>query len=187
MAKKKDQGVNLQFRDMPDLKTKWPKFLTIGIVLLLLGILAIAFSGFTTVVTVEVLGIFLILGGIFLLANGSQARGWAGVSLSIFLGLLYLVVGGICVFRPLVGAEVITILLAAFFFVGGLFRMVSSLMYRREHWGLVFFNGLVTFILGILIIAEWPIAALWVIGLFVGIDLVLTGISWIYLSLTARR
>jgi len=187
MAKKKDQSVMLQFRDLPDMKTKWPKFLALGIILLILGILAIAFSGFTTVVTVEILGIFLILGGIFLLVNGSSAKGWAGVSLSIFLGLLYLVVGAICIFRPLVGAEVITILLAAFFFVGGLFRMVSSLMYRAEHWGLVFFNGLVTFILGILIIAEWPVAALWVIGLFVGIDLVLSGISWIYLSLTAKR
>ena len=52
--------------------------------------------------------------------------------------------------------------------------------------GMVFFNGVVTFLLGAMIYANWPLSGLWVIGLFIGVDLILAGWSWVLLSLTAR-
>lgn len=191
MAKKKEEREEFDFifslSKIPDLKSKWPLFLSLGILLAIVGVLAMAFAGWTTIFTIELLGFFLIAGGIFQMINGVQARKWMGVSLSILLGILYIVFGGICIFRPIASAEGITLLLAAFFFVAGLFRMSSSLMYRFERWGWMFISGVISFLLGILIIAEWPIAAFWLIGLFVGIDLLFSGLNWIFLSLSAKK
>jgi uncharacterized membrane protein HdeD (DUF308 family) len=187
MARKKPAEINLYFQQIPDLRNKWPMFLTLGILLIILGILAIIYSGWTTFLTVELLGVLLVIAGVFQIVNGYHARKWTGVSLSLLLGILYIVVGGICIFKPMASAMGVTLLLAAFFFVGGLFRMASSLMYRFDHWGWMFFNGLVSFILGILIVCEWPMSSFWLIGLFVGIDILFSGISWTCLSLAAKK
>ncbi|MFI5334746.1 MAG: HdeD family acid-resistance protein [Chlamydiales bacterium] len=186
MTKKKEELI-FYFREIPDLSKKWRMFLVLGILLVILGVLAFAFATWATLFTVEFLGILLLLGGGFQIASCVQARKWTGVSLSILLGILYIVVGAICLFKPLVGAEGLTLLLATFFFVSGLFRMITSFTHRFDHRGLMFFSGLISFILGILIVAEWPIAALWVIGLFVGIDLFFIGWGWIFLSLAAKK
>ncbi len=185
--KNKDIGVFLFLKDNSALQKRWPVFLSIGVLLAILGVLAIIYSGWSTVLTVELVGFFLVAGGIFLLVSAYHARQWKGVFLSTLLGILQLVVGVICIFKPLVAASGITLLLAAFFFVGGLFRMISAIAYRFDYSGLWFLNGLIAFILGILIIAEWPTASFWIIGVFVGIDLIINGCSWIAISLAARR
>ena len=184
---KKEIGAALYFRDNPNLQKKWPIFLAIGILLTLVGILAIIYAGWTTILTVELLGFLLVAGGVLLLVNAFQAREWKGVSFSTLLGILNLVVGAICIFKPIVAASSITLLLAAFFFVGGLFRMLSAATYRFDYSGLWFFNGLVAFILGILLVAEWPESSFWVIGTFIGIDMIFNGLSWIAISLAAKR
>ena len=137
--------------------------------------------------TVEIVGFFLVVGGVFLLVNAYQGRKWKGFLLSTLLGILQLVVGAICIFKPVAAASGITLLLAAFFFVGGLFRMISAITYRFDYSGLWFLNGLIAFILEIFIIAEWPTASFWIIGVFVGIDLIINGCSWIAISLAAKR
>jgi uncharacterized membrane protein HdeD (DUF308 family) len=187
MAKKKAEEIIFYFQQIPDLRKKWAMFLTLGVLLVILGILAIIFAGWTTLLTVELLGLLLVIAGVFQIVNGFHARKWTGVSLSLLLGILYIVVGGICIFKPMISAMGVTLLLAAFFFISGLFRMVSSVMYRFDHWGLMFFSGLVSFVLGILIVSEWPMSAFWLIGLFVGIDILFSGISWICLSLAAKN
>jgi uncharacterized membrane protein HdeD (DUF308 family) len=185
-GKNKDFGAVLYFRDSLNLRKKWPLFLCIGILLIILGVLAIIYAGWATVLTIELLGFFLLAGGVLLLVNAFQAKEWQGVSLSILLGLLNIVVGAICIFKPLVAASGITLLLAAFFFVGGLFRMISALAYRFDFSWLWFLNGLIAFILGILIVTEWPSASLWIIGIFIGIDLIINGCNWVAISLAAK-
>jgi uncharacterized membrane protein HdeD (DUF308 family) len=184
---KKNAEIIFYFREIPNLQKRWSSFLGFGILLVVLGILGIAFAAWTTLFTIELLGVLLILGGVFLLMNGWHARKWVGVSISILLGILYVVLGAICIFKPVASAAAVTLLIAALFFIGGLFRMCASVIYRFDHWGLLFFNGLISFILGILIFMEWPIAAFWVIGLFVGIDLLFSGLNWIFLSLAAKN
>lgn len=187
MAKKNSNEIINYFRKIPDLQKKWRMFLGLGVLLLVLGIFAMIFSGWATIFTIEFLGFLLVFGGIFQTASSWQARKWTGFSLSFFLGILSFVIGALCVLKPVASASAITLLLAAFFFVGGLFRMIFALQHRFEHWGWMFINGLIAFMLGILIVAEWPISALWLIGFFVGIDLFLTGLNWIFLSLAAKK
>jgi uncharacterized membrane protein HdeD (DUF308 family) len=101
-------------------------------------------------------------------------------------GILYMVLGLFLVRRPEKGAEFFTLMIAAGFVVGGLFRIVTALSHRYHGWVWVLLNGIVTLVLGILIWQEWPESAMWVIGLFVGIDMVFAGMSWVMTALTVR-
>lgn len=174
------------FRDIEAVQRNWGWFLVFGIALLALGCVAVSSAFYTTVFSVILLGMFLMAGGVIQIAQAFMANKWSGLFLSLLLGVLYIVTGGLCVAKPAIAAVSLTLWIAAFCFIAGLFRMSASVWMRFHHWGWVFFNGLVTFILGILIFAEWPLSGLWVIGLFIGIDLILTGWTWILLSLAAR-
>jgi uncharacterized membrane protein HdeD (DUF308 family) len=116
-----------------------------------------------------------------------MASKWSGLFLSLLLGILYIITGLLCIANPRMAAITLTLWIAALCFVIGLFKMITSLMLRFEHWGWVFFNGLITFILGALIYANWPVSGLWVIGLFIGIDLILAGWTWVLLSLGLHK
>jgi uncharacterized membrane protein HdeD (DUF308 family) len=162
-------------------------FLLFGLFLIALGIAIISDAYLATVFTVVALGIFLICAGVVQIAQAFVARKWSGVFLELFLGILYIVTGFLCVAKPRTAAISITLWIAGFCIIVGLFRMLTALFLRFEQWGWVFLNGLVTFILGWLIYSNWPISGLWVIGLFIGIDLILSGWAWVILALTARQ
>jgi len=80
-----------------------------------------------------------------------------------------------------------TLLLAVFFFVEGLFRIVAALAGHFRHWGWVLLNGVITLLLGVLIWRQWPLSGLYVVGLFLGINMVVEGATYINLALSARR
>lgn len=182
-----ENKLTTQFRDIDDVRNNWGWFFALGILLVLLGCAVISSSFYATIFSVFLLGIFLLAAGIVQIIQALLARKWSGLFLSLMLGLLYIIVGVFCTARPAIAAVSITLWIAAFCFVAGLFRMLSSLILRFDGWGWVFFNGLITFILGAMIYAEWPLSGLWIIGLFVGIDMILSGWSWILLSLTAKK
>jgi uncharacterized membrane protein HdeD (DUF308 family) len=77
-------------------------------------------------------------------------------------------------------------LLAASFLVGGFLRAVFSVVLRFPAWSWVLLNGVVDVLLGVLILNGWPESSLWVIGLFVGIDLIFHGVGWVMLGLGVR-
>lgn len=184
MTKKNDLFV--YFSKIPDIKNYWGWFLAIGILLIGLGMLAIGYANWATEFTVILLGIVLIGAGILQIASGFYASRWTGFSLSMFLGLFYIIAGVVSIVKPVDGALALSLLIAALLLVGGAFRLITALRYRFENWGWVVFNGVITMLLGILILAEWPASAVWVIGLFVGIDLLFVGLYWVRLALTAR-
>lgn len=183
---KKNEPITF-FSEIPDAHKYWGWFLALGILLIALGALAIGYAKWATEFTVIFLGFLLACAGVLQIVNGFYARKWTGVSLSMFLGLFYIVAGGVCIFKPIEGALGISLLIAALLLVGGLIRLVSALRFRFENWGWVVFNGFVSVLLGLLILAEWPASAIWVIGLFVGIDLLLMGCYWVWLSLAVRK
>ncbi len=168
-------------------KQNWGWLLALGILLIVLGTGIISTSYYATLFSVILLGVFLIAAGIIQITQAFLARKWSGLFLALFLGILYLVTGFLFLARPETAAISITLWIAAFCFIAGLFRMLAALLLRFEQWGWVFFNGLVTFLLGLMIYADWPLSGLWVIGLFVGIDMILAGWSWIFLAFSANK
>ena len=174
-------------RDIDEARKNWGWFFAFGLLLVILGACVISSSYYATVFSVILFGIFLIAGGVVQIIQAFLAKKWSGFFLTLLLGILYLITGFICVAKPQLAAINLTLWIAAFLFVAGLFRMITSLVLRNDQWGWVFFNGLITFILGIMIFSDWPLSGLWVIGLFIGVDLILSGWSWIWMSLFARN
>lgn len=173
--------------DLTALSKNWTWFLALGALLVALGAAVISSSYYATVFSVILLGGFLIAGGVIQILQAFLAKKWSGLFLSLLLGILYIVTGFLFMGRPTTTAIALTLWIAVFCFAVGLFKMISSLLIRFENWGWVFFNGLITFLLGAMIYNDWPISGLWVIGLFIGIDLILSGWSWIMLSLAAKK
>jgi uncharacterized membrane protein HdeD (DUF308 family) len=96
-------------------------------------------------------------------------------------------VGVLMVEQPARAAAAITLMIAVLFFVGGLLRVILAVTQRFTHWGWMLFSGFISILLGVLIWRQWPLSGLWIIGLFVGIEMVLNGFAWIFLALAARK
>jgi uncharacterized membrane protein HdeD (DUF308 family) len=90
------------------------------------------------------------------------------------------------IWRPVASAEVLTLLMGAFFLVAGLFQLITPFVVSLPDWGWHALYGLITLVLGILVLTQWPVSGLWVIGLFVGIELIFYGGAWIALALGLR-
>jgi uncharacterized membrane protein HdeD (DUF308 family) len=160
--------------------------LVVGVLLIVVGMAAIGSSFIATLATVIFVGSFLLIGGVVEVVNAFWAHSWRGFWIHQLFGILYLVLGLFLVRRPEKGAEFFTLMIAAALVVGGLFRIITALSHRFHGWVWVLINGIVTLVLGILIWQEWPESAFWVIGLFVGIDMVFAGMSWVMTALTVR-
>jgi uncharacterized membrane protein HdeD (DUF308 family) len=158
-------------------------------VLSVLGVVAIgtSLSGIATITTILFFGILLLVGAGVQLVTAILAGTWKGVFLHLLVGILYLVVGGLMIAHPVQAAKGLTLMIAAGFLVGGLCRIIFSLGAGRfPGWSWVLGNGIVTLAMGILIWRQWPSSAVWVIGLFVGIELFCAGAAWVTLALALR-
>lgn len=184
---RKQLGKTHYFRDIEEVRQNWKWFLALGLLLVILGAGVISTSFYATIFSIMLLGVFLLGAGVVQIVQAFMARKWSGLFFSLLVGILYLITGFLCVSKPAATAMGITLWIAAFCFIAGLFRMIYALILQFDQWGWVFFNGLVTFILGAMIYSDWPLSGLWVIGLFIGIDMIMAGWSWIMLSLMASK
>jgi uncharacterized membrane protein HdeD (DUF308 family) len=164
----------------------WGWFLAFGICVLGLGIAAVVRSVTATVVSMLFFGWLLVVASGIEIAQAVMVGHWAGFFQHLFAAILFGVTGLILATRPVISAEVLTVFMALFFLVGGLFQLVGSVALAAPRWGWQAADGVITLILGLLVLAEWPASGLWVIGLFVGIDLIFYGGAWIALALGLR-
>lgn len=180
-------STNNLFSTIETIRRNWAWFLFLGILLVVLGTVAVALSYTTTLLSIFLIGILLAVAGLTELVSSFWAKEWSGFLTSLLGGLLYLVTGGIFLFKPIPAAAILTLLIASLFLVSGIYKIVYSGWTRFQHWGWVFFSGIVSTLLGFLILNDWPEASLWVIGLFIGIDLIVSGWTWIIVALSARN
>jgi uncharacterized membrane protein HdeD (DUF308 family) len=168
----------------------WQLFLTQGVIMLILGILAIIWPGISTVaVDIYVGWLFLLSGliGIFtmLFARDVQAFLWMllTAALSLFVGVML-------VWHPTQGAVSLTMVLTAFFIVEGIVQIVASLSYRDvfpSQWGWMLASGIADLILAGIIIAGWPGTATWALGLIAGVNLITSGAAITTVALAGRE
>jgi uncharacterized membrane protein HdeD (DUF308 family) len=149
----------------------------LGVALAVLGAIALVTSVATTVVSVALLGVVLLIGGIAQIVHAFSAQRWSGVFLELLAGVLYVVVGVLTLGRPVESAVVLTLLLASFLMVAGLFRVFAAPIVQMPNWGWVFASGVVSLLLGLAIWTRWPVSGLWVIGAYVGAEMIAHGIS----------
>ena len=175
------------FGGLHELRRNWKWLLALGILLVILGCIAVADAFAATVASMIFFGWVLVFAGVLQGIQAFRHRQSGHLFLHVLNAVLAFVVGLLVLGNPLAGALVMTLLLAAYFTVAGVFRIVAGAAtpIRGKAWIIV--SGIVTLLLGILIWAHWPVSALWIIGLYIGIDLIFIGWSQIMLALALRR
>ena len=167
----------------------WGLFLFEGILLVVLGLLAILVPQVASLAVTLLLGWLFAISGIFGLIASFWARQAPGFWWSLLSAVLSIVVGGLLLARPVVGVISLTYLLIAFFFVEGVVSIMYAIEHRREltgGWVWMLVSGIITLALGVMILAGLPSTAAWALGLLVGIDMVFGGSSLIAVALAAR-
>jgi uncharacterized membrane protein HdeD (DUF308 family) len=173
--------------ELEAIRGNWGWLLALGIVLVVVGTGAVAAPWVASLASAVAFGVLLLMGGTAQLVGAFWTRDWSGFFLSLLIGILYVVVGVLFLRDPGDALLAMTLLLACALMVGGLFRIIGSLMFQFPHWGWVLIGGIINLVLGILIWQQWPVSGLWVIGLFVGIDLIFTGWTWVMLALAIKN
>jgi uncharacterized membrane protein HdeD (DUF308 family) len=170
------------------LRRLWWLFFGLGLLSVIVGLLAIStrFIGFTTWAAVVFLGALLLVAAIAEVVHAVMVRNWRGFALHLLTAALYGFAGLFMLEDPERAAVVLTLLIAASFLVGGVLRIIFAFVEQFPAYGWVVLHGVVDLVLGALILRGWPESSLWVIGLFLGIDLILHGWSWMILALTVR-
>jgi uncharacterized membrane protein HdeD (DUF308 family) len=165
---------------------RWGWYLALGLVLVILGAIALFLVPAATLATVLVLGWLLVISGIIECVHAFQMRRWGGVFLHLVGGILGVVVGLLVVMHPVAGALAWTLLFASFFTVVGIFRIVAAARLKFPFWGWAVFDGAVTTLLGLILWVSWPWSGLWFLGVALGVSLILRGWSYVMLSIAAR-
>jgi uncharacterized membrane protein HdeD (DUF308 family) len=172
------------------MRDHWLLFTIEGIVLMILGVLAIVVPALATLGVTIFLGWLLLISGVVGLAMTFMARGAPGFLWSLISGLLGIAVGLMLLVWPLSGALSLTLVLTAFFIVEGVATIMYAFDHRREltgRWGFMLMSGIVDLILAAIIIAGFPATALWALGVLVGINMLFGGASLLGLGLAARN
>jgi len=161
--------------------------MALGIALIVIGCLAVTYTVSATIATMVYLGYFLLIGGAFEVIAAFWARHWGGFFLGLLMGVLLILAGIITLNHEGGVAILLTGIIAFFFMVGGIMRVVAALSMKFSNWGWVVISGLVTFILGLMIWRQWPISGLWVPGMLLGVDLIFSGWNYVALASWLKR
>lgn len=163
-------------------KKVWFYFL--GILLIILGAAAVIFPFVATFAAKVFLGWVFLIGGVGQIVHAFSTRGWSEFLIDLLIGVLYIFVGGWLAFFPLGGIISLTVLLAYTFISEGLLE--AGMAFRmRPHpgWVLMLLSGIVAIVVGVLLVANLLSSAAWAIGMFVGLNLIMSGISYLALPM----
>lgn len=178
---------SLHLIGVDELRQRWGWIVGLGIVLVVLGTVALGSAVFVTLATMVFFGWLMVFGGLLQSAHAFATRGWSGFFIDMLAGLLSLVVGFLIVTHPAATALTITLLIASFLIFSGLFRITIALTIRFHNWMWLLLHGVVNLALGIMIWQQWPLDGIVVIGMFVGIDMLFNGLSILMLGLAVKN
>ena len=168
----------------------WGLFLAEGIILVILGLIAIVLPPLATLAATIVIGWLFVISGIAGLIMTFRARHAPGFWWALLSAVVALVAGVLLLWQPLVGVLSLTFVLIAFFVIDGVLSIFLAIEHRRElvgRWGWILLSGIVDLVIAAIIWAGLPGTAAWALGLLVGIDLVFGGTALIMVALAARR
>ena len=176
-----ERSLEVVQHELARLSKEWLWFLLLGVLLVIGGVVAISYPFVTSVGLVIVLGAILIISGVVTIIGSFWAGKWSAFLLQLLVGILYVMAGFAIRHSALESTALLTLLIAAFFIVVGVFRIVVSLVERFPQWGWALLNGVITLLAGMIIYDAYPSSAMWVIGLLVGLEMIFNGWTWIML------
>lgn len=169
-----------------DLHRNWGWLLALGILMIVLGIVGLGMTYWLTVFAVIWFGVLAAIGGIAQLFGAFRHKGWKSTVWQVLIGLVYLAAGVVMVVLPVASAVWLTLFIAAALIAIGVMRLVMAFQLKGGAAIWLGLAGAVSILLGFMVFADWPISGVWVIGLFVAIDLIFHGMALISVALAAR-
>jgi len=158
--------------------------LLMGVLLIVLGLVAIAQPAVSTIFTETWFALILVSAGAAKLTYAFQTRNSGGFVWKLLLSILYIAIGVMLFVSPLKGVLTLTLLLGSFLLTEGVFNLILAFRLRgQQNWTWVLVDGIITLLLGGMIWFQWPFNAPWLIGTLVGVSVLFTGISRVMLSL----
>ena len=117
-----------------------------------------------------------------------QIKTWGRFLFWLALGILYIIAGFVAFENPLLTAAWLTLILGAALCASGVVRIFLGFnMQHGSPWIWVVVSGVITLLLGLIILAHWPVSSLWTLGIFLGVDLVFAGASWVGVGMGLRQ
>ena len=169
-------------------RAHWKLLLIEGILMIVLGLLAVALPIISTLAVTILVGWLFVIGGIFRLIASIRTRTRPGFWWSLLTSVLEIVAGVLLLVQPIQGMLTLTIVLIALFILEGIATITLALRFRGriQNWGWTLLSGIIDLVLAFLIWAGWPATAAWAIGLLVGINMAFLGFSVVMIALGAR-
>ncbi|MGB5830387.1 MAG: HdeD family acid-resistance protein [Thiohalocapsa sp.] len=170
-----------------ELEKNWGWLMAFGVLSIVLGTLGLGMTFWLTEISVVFFGALLIVGGAFQILETMKCRGWKSIAWNVLIALLYIGAGLVTVLHPVVAGMSLTLIIAWILIAIGILRAYMAFQIKPAkgwYWPLI--AGLVSVLLGGMILAEWPQSGLWIIGLFIAIELIFHGWSYLFIALAAR-
>jgi uncharacterized membrane protein HdeD (DUF308 family) len=175
-------------RALEPLRAKSGWIIALGAIYIVAGLIALGSVAMATVATVFVVGIMMLIAGVAEVFNAFQIKSWGRFLLWLLLGGLYIVAGLATFGNPLLAAAFLTFLLGVSLIASGIMRIVLAFSVKEGMpWIGVCLSGAITLLLGLVILAHWPVSSIYILGLFLGIDLVIAGAGWIAVGWGLRQ
>jgi uncharacterized membrane protein HdeD (DUF308 family) len=189
MSENLERGIaESQLAIFGELKKNWGWLLAFGILSIILGTIGLGMTFGLTLASVLFFGVLLVVGGVFQVFDAFKCKGWKSTLWHVLIALLYIAAGAVMIFDPILASVTLTLVLGWILIVVGVMRGIIAFQLRpAAGWWWPLLAGVISVVLGAMILAKWPATGLWVIGLFVAVELILHGWSYVFVALAARK
>ena len=171
-----------------EVQRNWGWMLALGILFLILGIVGLGMAIALTMASVLFFGVLILIGGGLQLFESFKCKGWKSMLWHVLIAVLYILVGIEIITNPMFASAILTLLLAFGIIAVGIIRIVMAIQMRSfKGWIWPLLGGIISVLLGVMIASRWPSSGLWVIGLFVAIEMIAHGWSYIFIALAAKN
>ncbi|MEI7449742.1 MAG: DUF308 domain-containing protein [Desulfomonile sp.] len=171
-----------------EVSQNWGWLFGMGILFIILGVIGLGRLIALSSAGALFFGVLIVIGGAAQFIEALKCKGWKGVAYHVLIAVLYMVGGVFLIWNPLAAKLLLTWVLAAVLICVGIVRMFIAIQMRATgSWFVPLLGGIISIILGGLILVKWPLSGLFVIGLIIAIELIVNGWTYIFIALAARK
>lgn len=162
-------------------------FIAIGAILIVLGFIALSYQFLATVFSIYFIGILLFIAGIAQAVHSFRIKGYGQTALWAVMGVLYMIAGVVSFTQPVAVSAAFTLIISFLLVVSGITQIINAMNNKGfPKWGWWLFSGIITLVLGLMIMVGWPANSLWILGMFLGIDLIFQGWAYVAVGLAIK-
>jgi uncharacterized membrane protein HdeD (DUF308 family) len=178
----------MRLNAIESIREHWGWFLALGIIFIIGGIFAIAAPFVAGLTVTLVFSIVLVWLGIMAIIQAFGTKSWGGFVWELIIGLV-LLIGGVATWvNPVLATLSLTIVVGAVFLAKGVFQVVMAFQMRpHSGWGWMLTAGILSALVGLIILIQWPLSTAYALGYLAGISLIFSGWSYVMISLAAKR